>query len=219
MSENYPVDSRNRLLRIAKRASYDRETIHQLLDASLVGYVAFVDEQSPVVIPMMFAREHDRLLFHGSVKSRIMNVLGSGREISIATMQLDGLVLAKSLFHHSMNYRSVCVFGKGSLVTDASQKLHALKLITDKVMVGRWDDARQPSANELKATSVVAVDILTASAKSRSGDPIEDRDDLDRPTWSGTIPLDTTAMKPVPAALPNQPAEPDYFPSWFRQFD
>ena len=168
----------NRVRQAAKRAIYDRDTVHEILDASFIGNIGFSTPDGPCIIPMLFARRDDELLFHGSTKSRLMTMLCSGDRVCVSVTMTDGLVMAKSLLHHSMNYRSVCVFGSGFEVTDETERWDALKIITDKVMIGRWDDARQPADNEMKATRIAAVKIESASAKVRSGPPEDDPEDL-----------------------------------------
>ncbi len=165
-------------------------------------------------------RKEDDLLFHGSTKSRLMQTLASGQELCISITQTDGIVLAKSLFHHSMNYRSAAVFGTGRELTTEEERMTALRVISDKVMPGRWDDARQPSVQEMKATSVVAVNIETASTKIRTGGPVDDPADLNLPVWSGVVPLRQIAEAVIPDD--NEKAEleqPDYVEVWRKQFN
>ena len=132
----YPVSAKNRVKQVAKRGAYDRQTVYLVLDSALVCHVAFVQDKRPFVIPMLFARKEDDLLFHGSTKSRLMQTLASGQELCISITQTDGIVLAKSLFHHSMNYRSAAVFGTGRELTSEEARMSALRVISDKVMPG-----------------------------------------------------------------------------------
>lgn len=208
----------NTVRQVAKRGHYDCETVHHILDACLLANVAFVVSDSPTVVPMLFARRGDSLLFHGSTKSRLMQLLCSGSKVCVSATTLDGLVLAKSLFHHSMNYHSVTAFGTGHEIIDEGERLEALRLISDKVMQGRWEDARQPSRQEMKATCVAAVKIDSASAKIRTGDPVDDAEDLALPVWSGVIPLRQVAAAPVPASNESvvQPY-PRYLTNWLRE--
>ncbi len=205
----------NQVRRVAKRGHYDRETVFKILDQNLVGQVGFCSDDGPIIIPMLFARRDDELLFHGSSKSRLMNMLCSGSKICVSATILDGLVLAKSLFHHSMNYRSVTVFGSGYEITSDQQRIEALRIISDKTMPGRWDDARGPNVQEMKATCVAAVKIESASAKIRTGEPADDPDDLTLPVWSGVVPFVQHAGQPL-AAADNTPGleVPEYLNRW-----
>jgi nitroimidazol reductase NimA-like FMN-containing flavoprotein (pyridoxamine 5'-phosphate oxidase superfamily) len=215
MSEDFEQASCNRVRQVAKRGQYDRKTVYQILDASLVGNIGFVTDDGPCIIPMFFARRDDELLFHGSTKSRLMTMLCSGEKICVSTTLLDGLVMAKSLFHHSMNYRSVTVFGCGYEVNDADSRMEAFKIISDKTMVGRWDDARQPNVQEMKATCIAAVKIESASAKVRTGPPSDERADMELPVWTGVIPLTQVAGDPIDR--PDEMADlkvPEYVELW-----
>ena len=208
----------NRVRQAAKRGHYDRETVFAILDASLIGNIGFVTDDGPCIIPMLFARRDDEILLHGSTKSRLMTMLCSGNPVCISTTVLDGLVLAKSMLHHSMNYRSVTVFGSGYKVTDESERMEALRIITDKTMVGRWEDARQPNAKEMKATCIVAVKINSASAKIRTGPPNDDPEDMSLPVWTGVVPLVQVAGEPVDR--PDETMDlgvPDYVNRWVRE--
>ncbi len=219
MSQNkYPVSDRNRVRQASKRAVYDHQAVHMILDQTLVGHVAFVSQDKPFVIPMLFARHQDELLFHGSTKSRLMRMLISGQSICVSVTILDGLVLAKSLFHHSMNYRAVTVFGTGRELIDETERETALRIISDKTMPGRWEDARLPSPQEMKATLIAAVKIDSASAKVRTGGPVEDPDDLKLPIWSGVVPLHQMAAPTIAAPNEATPQKiPDYVERWREQ--
>ena len=198
MSENeYQQTATNRVRQVSKRGAYDQKTVFQILDACYVGNVGFVTEDGPCIIPMLYARREDELLFHGSTKSRLMNLLCTGDRICVSATRLDGLVMAKSMLHHSMNYRSVSVYGTGYEVADAEAKMEAFRIITDKVMDGRWDDARKPNVQEMKATCVVALKIESASAKIRTGPPNDDPEDMSLPVWTGVVPLNQIAGEPI----------------------
>jgi nitroimidazol reductase NimA-like FMN-containing flavoprotein (pyridoxamine 5'-phosphate oxidase superfamily) len=213
--EKFSVSELNRVRQVGKRGFYDRETVFKILDSCLVGNVGFVAEGQPFIIPMLFARDQDELLFHGSSKSRLMKVLTSGQRICVSVTTLDGLVMARSLFHHSMNYRAATAFGSGYEIKDEAKRLHALKVITDKVMPHRWDDARQPNDQETKATCVAAVKIDTASAKVRLGEPADDAKDMDFDVWSGVVPIRTIAGSPVESSdSTNKHPVPDYIEAW-----
>lgn len=217
---NFEQSIVNQVKQVAKRGHYDAETIYGILDMNLVGNVGFSSQDGPFIIPMLFARSADELLIHGSTKSRLMQMLCSGQRVCVSVTNLDGLVFAKSLFHHSMNYRSVSVFGIGRELEDDSERMDALKIITDKVMPGRWDDARQPNPQEMKATCVAAIKIETASAKIRSGPPAEDTNDLRLPVWTGVIPLVQKAHAPVTAPEDEIVSMvPQYIEDWQSRFN
>ena len=207
----YDVTDRNRVRRVPKRGAYDQETVHSIIDNALIGHVAFVIEDQPYVIPTLVARNDDALLLHGAVSSRLMRHAASGEPLSIAVTHVDGLVLARSVFHHSVNYRSVVIFGSGQPVADPAAKVAALEQFTEKLLPGRWQDARVPNDTELKATAVVSVPIDTASAKVRSGPPSDDEDDYALPIWAGVLPLETRFAAPqADARLDPSISLPDY---------
>ncbi len=215
MSSNFAVEDRNRVRRAAKRGVYDRDSVFQVIDAAWIGHIGFHDQQHGVtVIPMMHARSNDQLIFHGATTSRLMQHLGSGIPISVSFGMVDGLVLAKSLFHHSMNYRSAVVFGTGRISQDPAERMSALKAISDKVMPGRWDDARQPNDQELKATAIVLLTIETTSAKIRSGDPIDAQEDLQLPCWSGVLPMHRQHLVAEADKHSQNIPLPDYLQAW-----
>ncbi len=198
MSE-FPITDRNRVRRAAKRGQYDEATVHAILDAGSICHVSFVVDHQPYVIPTIYGRQENRLYLHGSIKSRMLNRLPEALPVCITVTHLDGIVLARSLFHHSMNYRSVVCFGKAREV-EGPEKLEALKVVSDQILGGRWEEARQPNAKEMQATSVLAVEIESASAKIRSGDPVDDREDLKLPIWAGVLPVKQVYGAAVPAA-------------------
>ena len=182
------------------RAAYDRATIEAILDEGLVAHVGIVDDDGPVVIPMSYGRQGERLYLHGKPASRLLRAVAAGQPVSVTVTLLDGLVLAKSVFDHSVNYRSVVVFGTGRLVRDDAAKLEALRVITEHIVPGRWDDARQPNETELKQTYVVEIPLDEASAKVRRGGPSDDPADADLPVWTGVVPLALEAGEPIPAS-------------------
>jgi uncharacterized protein len=184
--------SRTTLHRLPKRASYDRETINSILDEALICHVGFVTDGQPYVIPTGFARVGDDLYIHGSSASRMLRTLAGGIDVSVAVTLIDGLVLARSAFHHSMNYRSVVILGKAELVSDREEKLTALEVFTEHIVSGRWADVRWPTDLELKATTVLRLPITEASAKIRTGDPVDDDEDYAMDVWAGVIPLKLT---------------------------
>ena len=189
--------ARTRVKRLPKRASYDRTAIYSILDTALVCHVGFALDGQPYVIPTLHVRIADRLYIHGSAASRMLGSAADGTPIAITVTHIDGLVLARSAFHHSVNYRSVIILGVASLVTGHAEKLAVMKGLIDHVAPGRWDHIRQPTEKELDATSVLSIPIDEASAKLRSGGPIDDEADYALPIWAGEIPLTTTALAPV----------------------
>lgn len=184
----FPKTDRNCVKRIPKRGQYDRETIHQILDAGFLCHVGFVVEGQPFVIPTSYGREGDVIYLHGSSKSRMMSRLDEGIPACLTVTHLDGLVLARSAFHHSMNYRSAVVFGEAKEV-HGEEKERALFIISENILAGRWDEVRGPSAKELKATAVLRLEIESASAKTRTGPPGDDEPDYELPIWAGVLPM------------------------------
>jgi hypothetical protein len=179
------------------RGSFDRDTIYKILDEGFVCHVGFTVDGQPYVIPTMFARAGEAIYFHGSAASRMLRGLSSGLAVCITVTLIDGLVLARSVFNHSMNYRSVVVLGNATLVDAAEEKLSALRAFTEKILPGRWADVRQPSEKELKATSILRLQLNEVSAKMRTGDVIDDESDYDLPVWAGVLPLRLTAGEPI----------------------
>jgi hypothetical protein len=197
MSDSSSFTDRTRLVREPHRAVYDRDAIYKILDEAFVCHVGFAIDTQPFVIPTMFARVGDFLYFHGSGASRMLRGLSSGLPVCITVTLLDGLILARSVFNHSMNYRSVVALGHAALIDDPAEKLRALQAFTEKLIPGRWDDARQPNEKELKATSVLKLPLTEVSAKVRVGDVEDDADDYAFPVWAGIIPLRLVADPPV----------------------
>ena len=189
--------SRTQVRRLPKRARYDRETICAILDEGFVCHVGFLEGGEPVVIPTNYAREGDRLLLHGASASRMLRTLAQGVPACLAVTLLDGLVLARSAFHHSVNYRSVVIFGRGTTIEDEAGKLAALRAFMQRLLPGRWDEVRPPNSQELKATLVLSFPIDEASAKVRTGPPLDDEADYALPVWAGVIPLKLTRGEPV----------------------
>ncbi len=192
--ENLP---RNKVRRVPERAHYDKATIYQIVDEALICHVGFVQEGQPFVIPTIHARVDDRLILHGAKASRLLKHVEQGHEICVTITLLDGLVMARSVFHHSMNYRSVLLFGKGHVVNDKQEKLGYMEALTEHIMPGRWDDARRPNEKELKATTLVVLTIDSASAKVRTGPPVDDEEDYQLPVWAGVLPISQQVMEPI----------------------
>jgi nitroimidazol reductase NimA-like FMN-containing flavoprotein (pyridoxamine 5'-phosphate oxidase superfamily) len=192
--------ARTRVRRVHDRARYDREAIDAVLDAGLVAHLGFVHEGQPFVIPTLHARVGDEVVFHGSAAARSLRAAAEGIPMCLTVTLVDGIVLARSVFEHSMNYRSVVVLGTAIPVTDREEKRAALHALTERLLPGRWDDARQPTAKELKATAVLKLPLDEASAKIRDGGPDDDgTPDADLDVWAGHIPLVVAAGAPVPA--------------------
>jgi nitroimidazol reductase NimA-like FMN-containing flavoprotein (pyridoxamine 5'-phosphate oxidase superfamily) len=189
--------ARTRVVREPQRAVYDRETIYRILDEAFLCHIGFVVEGQPFVIPTSYGRKDGNLYVHGSAASRMLRNLKEGVPVCVTVTLLDGLVLARSVFNHSMNYRSVMVLGTATLVDDREEKLAALHTLSEHIIPGRWDDARQPNEQELKATSVLRVPIEEFSAKVRTGPPIDDEEDYSFPTWAGVLPLEVKAGSPI----------------------
>jgi len=180
---------RTTVRRIPQNAVYDRATIDAILDEGLICHVGFVADGLPYVIPMGYARAGDKLYIHGSAASRLLTSLAGGVDVCVSVVLLDGLVLARSAFNHSMNYRSVVIFGKAAAVEEEAEKVEALRLFSEHMMPGRWRELRDPKPIELKATLVMSLPIEEASAKVRTGPPIDDEEDLQAPVWAGVVPL------------------------------
>ncbi|HZT59846.1 MAG TPA: pyridoxamine 5'-phosphate oxidase family protein [Pyrinomonadaceae bacterium] len=195
--ENFSPTERTRLKRLPQRGSFEREEVYRILDEGLVCHVGFVSNGTPVVIPTGYGRAGDTLYIHGSAASRMLRTLAGGVPVCVNVTLLDGLVLARSAFHHSMNYRSVVVFGTASVVEDDAEKTEALSVITDHIVPGRWAEVRGPDEAELRKTLVLRLPLEEASAKLRTGPPIDDEPDYQLPVWAGEIPLRMTTCAPV----------------------
>ncbi len=217
MSNEFAPTERTKVKRIPKRGNFDRETIYSILDEGFVCHVGFTAHGQTFVIPTGYARHGDTLLIHGSAASRMMKNLAGGIDVCVTVTLLDGLVLARSAFHHSVNYRSVVIFGKAKLVEDEQEKLEALYAFTEHIVPNRWNDIREPTELELKATTVLALPLEEASAKIRTGDPVDDAEDYEMDVWAGVIPLKTQADKPEDDALLKEGiSAPDYVLNYER---
>ncbi|MBW4643469.1 MAG: pyridoxamine 5'-phosphate oxidase family protein [Goleter apudmare HA4340-LM2] len=218
MARNAAPSPRTTIKRVPQRADYERDTIYQILDEGLVCQVGFVADGQPVVIPTAYGRVDDTLYIHGSPASRMLKTLLQDIDVCVTVTLLDGLVLARSAFHHSMNYRSVVVFGKATLVQDAEQKLLALQAFTEQVIPGCWREVRQPNRNELAGTLVLSLPLVEASAKVRTGGPLDDAADYELPVWAGEIPLKLTAATPIAdVRSPHPIATPVYASNYIRR--
>ncbi len=211
---------RNRVRRVPELGQYDSATVYEIFDAALICHVGIVGDEQPVVIPMLHALDGDRLLLHGASSSRLQLALQGGHPICVTVTHVDGIVLARSIFNHSMNYRSAVIFGRGALISNETEKLSALERFSEKMMPGRWQDARPPSDNELKATSIVTVEIESASAKISSGPPDDEEEDYALPFWAGVVPIRQVLDMPVddPRLLPGQTV-PEYVYKFVRERD
>ena len=191
MTDNYEISKQNKVRQLREKAAYDHETVHGVLDAGLVAHVAFIEDGEPVVVPMLYGREGETLFLHGARKARIIRLLEATETACANVTLLDGLVYARSAFESSMNYRSATVFGKARLVEGNDDKLHALRVISECTMPGRWSEVRDSLDNEIKMTGVIALTIESASAKVSTGMPEDEEFDLDTPIWAGVLPLET----------------------------
>jgi nitroimidazol reductase NimA-like FMN-containing flavoprotein (pyridoxamine 5'-phosphate oxidase superfamily) len=192
-----PASDRVRLRRKRERGSYERVVIDEILDEALIAHLGIADtDGQPFVIPMLHARRGDVVYCHGSVASRTLSALADGASACLTVTLLDALVLARSAMHHSANYRSVMLVGEARVVDERDEKLVALEAIVEHIVPGRWADARRPSENELKATSVLSIPVEEASAKIRTGPPLDDEEDYALSVWAGVIPFATGPMTP-----------------------
>ena len=207
----FTPSKRSRAKRLHQRAAYDKATVYGILDQGLICHVAYVIDGEPYVTPTAYWREGDRVLWHGSSASRMLRTVKESIPVSLNVSFFDGLVLARSGFHHSFNYRSVTLFGRAEALTGEAEKLAALETFTERVVPGRWPELRPPTSQEIKATTVVTMEIEEASAKVRTGPPADDEEDYALPIWAGVVPLDTTVGEPIAdPRLDSSIAAPDY---------
>lgn len=197
----FPVTERNRVKRLNKRAGYDRDTVHAVLDAGMLCHVAYVIDGQPFCTPTLHWREGDRLYWHGSSASRMLRQLKLGAPVCLTVSHLDGLVLARSGFNHSANYRSVMCFGTARIVDDVEEKARALKSVIERFYPGRSETLRPDQAQEVKATMVIGMEIDEASVKIRDSQVGDDEADLDLPIWAGVIPVRTVLGSPETGPL------------------
>ncbi|HEX6049704.1 MAG TPA: pyridoxamine 5'-phosphate oxidase family protein [Gemmatimonadaceae bacterium] len=212
-TNRFGVSNLNRVRRHPERAHYDRATVYDILDRGLVAHVAFVDHGRPIVIPMTYGRDRDRMYLHGARRGRVSTAT-NGEPVSIGVTLVDGLVIARSLFDSSMNYRAVVIHGHAVDLEDRAERLHALRCISEHVLPGRWDEVREPSEQELKGTVVLAVEIEAASAKVRAHGVVQGKVPGDERMWAGVIPISSTVGSPVPD--PETPADVPVPPSVAR---
>lgn len=192
MDHSYPLSRTNKVRQLQEKASYDRKTVHRVLDAGLVAQVAFVQDHAPVVVPMIYGRDGDTVLLHGARKARVIRLLEETAQACLNVTLLDGIVLARSAFNSSMEYRSVTVFGTPRLVEGSDTKLRAMRIISEHTMPGRWDELRAPHDREVRMTGVIALEIETASAKISDNGVEDEDDDYEIPIWAGVLPITST---------------------------
>src|SRR6202051_4415355 len=197
MSE-FTATNRTKVKRHPERGTYDRETIYRILDEAFVCHVGFVVDGAPYVVPTNYVRVGDKLFLHGSPASRLMRTLASGAPFCLSVTLLDGIVFSPTATGHSVNYRSVVVMGKAELIEDPQAKLAAMRDFVEYVIRGRWDTVRPPSEQELKGTMVLAVPLVEASAKVRTGFAVDGDEEYAGSAWTGVLPFQWTAGEPVP---------------------
>ena len=197
MDDSYPLSRTNKIRQLREKASYQRETVHQVLDAGLVAQVGFIQDGAPVVVPMIYGRDGDTILLHGARKARVIRLLEETEQACLNVTLLDGLVLARSAFNSSMEYRSVTLFGTPRLLEGSDAKLRAMRIISENTMPGRWDELREPHEREIKLTGVIVLEIETASAKIADSGVDDEDDDYEIPVWAGVLPITTSIGSPV----------------------
>ncbi len=209
---------KTRIRRAPTRAVKEESMLYEIIDNAYVCHVGFVDKGAPIVIPTLGWRSGDTVYIHGSRGSRMLNVFKQGGEGCVTFTLLDGLVMARSAFHHSANYRSAVIFGKPTVIESREEKLDALEVFMDNIAPGRWDTLRETNDQEIEATDVLALPLDEASVKVRTGDPIDDEEDLDHPVWAGIIPIERVFGPTIDSAdnLATQQA-PD-FSSVFKNY-
>ena len=203
--EQLSETQRTTLKRLPKRGSHERDVINQILDEGFICHIGFAIDGQPFVIPTGYARAGDKLFIHGSQASRMLRALKEGIDACVTVTLIDGLVLARSAFHHSMNYRSVVVFGRAALIEDRQEKLAALYALSEHMIPGRWKNVRVPSEVELQQTTVLSLPIDEASAKIRTGPPLDDEEDYAMNVWAGVLPMRLAVGSPIadPRLPPN----------------
>lgn len=217
MSSSSAPTPRTRVVREPQRAVYDRSVVNRILDEGFICHVGFAIDGQPFVIPTSYGRHDDVLYIHGSAASRMLRSVSAGIPMCVTVTLLDGLVLARSIFNHSMNYRSVVVVGTGIEIQDREEKLTALRLLSEHIVPGRWNEARQPNEKELKATTIIRLPIQEFSAKVREGPVIDDEEDYAFPVWAGVLPLNLVTGDPTSDARLAEGIEvPEYIRNYLR---
>src|SRR3954467_14717069 len=197
MSSSSAPTPRTRIVREPQRANYDRKLVNRILDEGFICHVGFAVDGQPFVIPTSYGRHDDLLYIHGSAASRMLRNVSGGIPMCVTVTLLDGLVLARSIFNHSMNYRSVVVLGTGMAIDDREEKLSALRLLSEHIVPGRWDEIRQPNEKELKATTILRVPIQEFSATLREGPVVDDEENYGLPVWGGVVPRTRVPGEPI----------------------
>ncbi len=192
----FEINARNKVKRVPVRGAYDKKTCYEILDAGFLCHMGFTVNGQPFVIPTLYGRDGDKIYVHGASTSRLITEIEKGIQVCLTVTHVDGLVLARSAFHHSMNYRSVVVFGKAEEVSEEKKEI-ALKVISDNIIQGRWEESRLPNPKELTATTVLEIQIDQASSKIRTGGPIDDKEDYDLDIWAGVLPIIPTFGTPI----------------------
>jgi uncharacterized protein len=217
MSTSSAPTPRTRVVREPQRAVYDRSVVNRILDEGFICHVGFSLDGQPFVIPTSYGRHEDVLYIHGSAASRMLRNVSGGIPMCVTVTLLDGLVLARSIFNHSMNYRSVVVLGTGTAIEDREEKLSSLRLLSEHIIPGRWNEIRQPNKKELKATTILRVPIQEFSAKVREGPVIDDEEDYAFPVWAGVLPLNIVPGEPIAdSRLADGIRLPDYIKAYSR---
>jgi uncharacterized protein len=217
MSTSSAPTPRTRVVREPQRAVYDRSVVNRILDEGFICHLGFAVDGQPFVIPTSYGRHEDVLYIHGSAASRMLRNVSGGIPLCVTVTLLDGLVLARSIFNHSMNYRSVVVLGTGTAIEDREEKLTALRLLSEHIVPGRWNEVRQPNEKELKATTILRVPIQEFSAKVREGPVIDDEEDYAFPVWAGVLPLNLVTGDAIDDSRLAQGIEvPEYVKSYSR---
>ncbi|MDP1675591.1 MAG: pyridoxamine 5'-phosphate oxidase family protein [Bacteroidota bacterium] len=196
MSE-FPQTDLNKVKRLPKRGQYDKKTIYQIVDEALICHVGFVLEGQPFVMPTIHVRIDDTIYLHGAVANRMLTHIKAGNNVCLTMTLIDGIVFARSVFHHNMNYRSAVLFGKGSVIEDYDEKWNIFKALTEHIAKGRWNDARKPTEQETNITTIVAIDIDSASAKIRTGPAKDDEEDYTLSIWAGVMPVQMQFGNPI----------------------
>jgi uncharacterized protein len=218
MATEYEQTKRTRIYRKPGRGSYDRDLVHSILDEALICHIGFVQDGQPYVIPTIHARMGETIYLHGANGNRMFRALAEGADCCLTVSLIDELVLARAAMHHSMNYRSAMVFGTASEVSDPAEKERGLRAVIEHVAPGRSEEVRGPDASELSSTRVLSLPIEEASAKVRTGPPVDDDEDLDLPNWAGRLPVSLSAGEPIPAPeLAGDLPVPEHVSAWSRR--
>ena len=216
MSE-FPQTELNKVKRLPKRGQYDKKTIYEIVDETLICHVGFVLEGQPFVMSTIHVRIDDAIYLHGAVANRMLNHIKAGNNVCLTMTLIDGIVFARSVFHHSMNYRSAVLFGKGRVIENYDEKWNVFEALTEHIAKGRWNDARKPNEQETNVTTIVAIDIESASAKVRTGPAKDDEEDYALPIWAGVMPVKMQFGTPInDERLSSGIAVPNYIKEYKR---